>query len=445
MKWVGLLLGTAAAVPGVSALMPGMGIRPWHILVVGAFVIAVAQATPAAVPRLRIVGLDVMVLLYTLSAVLAEYTNAGDLGFAFNLVGAITPLFYLVGYFAARLIIENRSSARSFLTAFALPAVPVAVLAVLQLGSPTFSLLVLKFAPGPSLSARIGDGSLIRATGLVGHWTGMGFYFCTALAAGCAALLLAEKGSKRVTVPLATALLAAAFGAIASLTLSVLATVVVIGFVTLWVIGIRISRVIGFGTIALLGYWQFGDYLDERFTQQTAHRPEYLPGWIPNTIAYRWKIWTQQTIPAIEERLWTGWGSDVYAGSWKPRQLVWGSPESQWFGAAISGGIVVAVMLGVTLLVAVWYMLRGTRSADARWKLPIGALLVLALVASLTVPAFTNRGLPIGLWVLFGVVLAVDCAFPRRGGRVCEASPIEQERTTQTPAASASHCPVPPA
>ena len=135
---------------------------------------------------------------------------------------------------------------------------------------------------------------------------------------------------------------------------------------------------------------------------------------MPNTIAYRWKIWTQQTIPTLEERSWTGWGSSVYTGSWRPRQLVWGSPESQWFGAAVTAGVIVACLLGLTLLVALRYVLNGAFKAPGRWKLPIAALLISALVASLTVPAFTNRGLPVGLWVLFGVVLALDAAFDSR-------------------------------
>ncbi|WP_147283506.1 O-antigen ligase family protein [Rhodococcus sp. AG1013] len=410
VRWVGLLLGVAAAVPGVPALVPVLGIRPWHMLVAVAILVACTQAASAAVPRLRITSLDIVVLLYTLASVLAEYTNSGDLGYGFDLVGAVTPLFYLVGYIAARLVIDSRQSARAFLTSFAVPAIPAGILSVLQLGSPAFSLMVLKIAPGPGLSERIVDGRLIRATGLVGHWTGLGFYFCTALAACCSAVLLAERGQRRFTLPLAAALFASAFGALASLTLSVLATVAVIVLVTLFVMGIRISRVVGLGAVVLLGYMQFGSYLDERFTQQTAYRPEYLPGWVPNTIAYRWKIWTQQTIPAIEDRFWTGWGSSVYTGHWRPSQLVWGSPESQWFGTAVASGVIVAVLLGLTLLVALRYVLRGTAERRARWKLPIGALVVSALVASLTVPAFTNRGLPIGLWVLFGVVLALEFA-----------------------------------
>lgn len=411
--WVGVLLGLAAAVPGVPPLLPMFGIRPWHMLVAAALVLALVRCARGTASNLRISGLDVALAVYVVAAALVEYTNAGDLGFAFDALGAVTPLFYVVGYLAARLIIASRDDARVFLTAFALPAFPVGVLSVLQLGSPSFSLLVLKIAPGPGLSERIVDGRLIRATGLVGHWTGLGFYFCTALAAACAALLLVAPGRKRLTLPLTVGLAGSAFGALSSLTISVLATVCLIGLVTLIVVGIRVGRVLALGAVALVLYLQFGDYLGERFTQQSAYRPEYLPAWVPNTIAYRWKIWTEQTIPVIADRPWTGWGTSLYTGTWRPRGLVWGSPESQWFGMAIASGIVVTVLFGVVLLAALVFAMSGIRSTAGRWKAPIATLLVAAIIASLTVPAFTNRGLPIGLWVLFGVILAVRDASHR--------------------------------
>ncbi|MFD1810854.1 hypothetical protein [Rhodococcus gannanensis] len=423
--WVGLLLGIAAAIPGVPALVPVFGIRPWHMLVGAALVLALMQCARGTMSALRITVLDVVVVVYVLASVLVEYTNSSDLGFAFDPVSAITPLFYVVGYLAARLIIASRPDARTFLVAFALPAFPAGVLSVLQLGSPAFSLLVLRIAPGPALSERIVDGRLIRATGFVGHWTGLGFYFCTALAAACAALLLSPRGERRITLPVGAALIGSVFGALSSLTLSVLATVTLIALVTLAVFGIRLGRVLALGAVALVCYLQFGDYLDERFSQQTAYRPEYLPGWVPNTIAYRWKIWTQQTIPAIEERMWTGWGTNLYTGSWRPRQLVWGSPESQWFGTAVASGVVVAVLLGLVLICALGYLLVGVRSAEGSWKAPLAALLIAALIASLTVPAFSNRGLPIGLWVVFGVVLAVwEVSRRDHGVRVECGSPV---------------------
>lgn len=410
---VGVLLGLAAAVPGVVSFIPAFGIRPWHILVCGALALALASTPGTVLRRVKITSLDVAVVLYACAYVLVEYSNSIELGFRLDLVAALSPLFFLIGFYAARTAVCSVETARRLLIGFALPAVPAAVVAVLQLGSPAFSAAVLRVAPGPGLEARLADGRLIRATGLVGHWTGSGFYFCTALAAACTALLLCKRRGLRPPPVVMISLVAAVFGAVSSLTITVVLTALAVVIMTLVVVGVRAGRIAA--VLGLIGvvYFQFGSYLSERVEQQTAYRSEYVPAWVPNTIAYRWKIWTEQTIPVIRERPWSGWGTNVYNSADRPRQLAWGSAESQWFGGAISSGIVVTALLAVTLLAALILVARGSTKQNGRWKLPMLGLLVSTLLASFTVPLFTNRGLPIGVWVLFGVVLALDAALSR--------------------------------
>ncbi len=410
---VGVLLGLAAAVPGVVSFIPAFGIRPWHILVCGALALALASTPGTVLRRVKITALDVAVVLYACAYVLVEYSNSTELGFRLDLVAALSPFFFLIGFYAARIAVDGVASARWLLTGFATPAIPAAVVAVLQLGSPAFSAAVLRIAPGPGLEARLADGRLIRATGLVGHWTGSGFYFCTALAAACTALVLCKRQGFRVPPVTMISLVAAVFGAVSSLTITVVLTALVVVIMTLVVVGVRAGRIAALLGLVAVVYFQFGDYLSERLEQQTAHRSEYVPAWVPNTIAYRWKIWTEQTIPMIRERPWSGWGTNVYNSADRPRQLVWGSAESQWFGGAISSGVVVTAMLAATLLAALILVARGSTKENGRWKLPMVGLLVSVLLASFTVPLFTNRGLPIGIWVLFGVVLAVDAALSR--------------------------------
>lgn len=375
--------------------------------------VALASTPGPVLRRVKITSLDVAVVLYACAYVVVEYSNSTELGFRLDLVAALSPFFFLIGFYAARAAVYSVDTARRLLIGFALPAVPAAAVAVLQLGSPTFSAAVLRIAPGPGLEARLADGRLIRATGLVGHWTGSGFYFCTALAAACTALILCKRQGVRVPRVTMISAVAAVFGAVSSLTITVVLTALAVVVMTLVVVGVRVGRIAALLGLVGVVYLQFGDYLSERLEQQTAHRSEYVPAWVPNTIAYRWKIWTEQTIPVISERPWSGWGINIYNSVDRPRQLAWGSAESQWFGGAISSGIVVTALLAVTLFAALILVARGSTKEGGRWKLPMVGLLVSVLLASFTVPLFTNRGLPIGVWVLFGVVLALDAALSR--------------------------------
>ncbi|MGA4689318.1 O-antigen ligase family protein [Rhodococcus sp. AB351] len=408
---MGLLLGLAAATTGVVSFLPMFGVRPWHIFAGLALVIAILSTPAGTVRSLRLGLLDLAFGLFAVGSLLAEFINSSEVGY-FDFIGAINPAFFLVGYFAARIAVTGRSSAYEALRMYCIPAILAGLVSVAQLGSVSFSQLVLRIAPGPGLQSRIIDGRLIRATGFVGHWTGLGFYFCSVLAAGCAALLLARNLGGRPPRSIYWCLGAAVLGAVSSLTLSAIMTAVAIALVTMFVIGLKPSRLLILAGVALVVYMQFGSLLGERVTQQTAYRKEYVPDWVPNTIAYRWKIWTEQTVPVLQERLWTGWGSNIYSTADRPRRLVWGSPESQWLGTAMTSGMLVAGILGVTLIVALLLIGRSAwSSVQSRWQLPVGVLLSCALVSSFTVPVFTNRGLPVGLWFIIGVVVAAGATY----------------------------------
>ncbi len=402
---VGALSGLSASVVGVPSVIPSVGLRPWHILAIAALFVAVG-ASKNSPGILRLSWLDLSLLGYAAVCILAEIYNASELEYPIDVGTVLSPLYYLIGYYAARITIESRVSAGVFLGAFAAVSIPMSVVSLGQLGSAEVSRAVLAIAPGPGLEARIEDGRLIRATGFVGHWTGLGFYFCACLAAACmATLLLAPTG--RIPWILKGAIVFAFLGALSSLTLSVLTTAILIILGLLAVRGLKVSTLWSVGAVTVIAYLKFGEYFEDRIDQQTAARLEYLPSWVPNTLAYRWRIWTEQTIPVIQERLLTGWGSNLYSGRDRPRILVWHSPESQWFGSAISYGIIGAVSLAMVLVATIYYFAYRVRMVEHRYKLPGLMLIVGSTVASFTVPVFTNRGFPVALWMLLGVIVSV--------------------------------------
>lgn len=411
---VGLLLGLASATPGVISLVPALGIRPWHVLVGAALVMAVVAAPAQRLRHLGVTPLDISVAVYASAFLVIEYFNAGELGFRLEPAAALSPFLMLAGFYSARLAITSLPSARTFLIGFGLPAIPISLVSAFQIWSPSVNEALLRVAPSSGLANRLVDGRLIRATGFVGHWTGLGFYFCVVLAAACTALVLFLRAGQRPPASVNYILAASALGAVSSLTISVIATAMTIGLATVLAIGAKVGRVVALAAACGLLYFQFGDQLSDRVDQQTTRfSSEYVPSWVPNTVAYRWEIWVEQTIPVIRERMWTGWGTNIYSSanrSDRPVLLAWSSPESQWLGSAVASGVVVSALLAVTMLVALRMMSHGSLAPGGRWRIPMVALLVCVIIASFTVPVFTNRGLPIGIWILFGVVIAVGTA-----------------------------------
>jgi hypothetical protein len=161
------------------------------------------------------------------------------------------------------------------------------------------------------------------------------------------------------------------------------------------------------GLVAIALYWQFGSYLGERIDQQTAYRPSYVPDWLPNTLAYRWRIWSEQTVPVIQERLMTGWGADLYSGRQRPSLLVWHSPESQWFGVLVMYGLIGFLALIFVAVRSLWVAgMMSFRPGGSHW-LPIFILFIGAAVGSVTVSVYTSRGYPVAFWVLLGLLLGV--------------------------------------
>jgi hypothetical protein len=310
----------------------------------------------------------------------------------------------------ARAAVRNVTELRQFLVGFVTPAVPVAVITAAQLFVPGAAALVLKVAPSSGLDSRLADGRLIRATGLIGHWTGLGFYCCAILAAVGTLYLLrpdGQPGPRMTTWAGAAALV----GILATVTFSVLGAAVVVALATAIALKLRTRVLFLLLLTGSIAYPIFGSAFRARLEQQSAYSESTLPQWVPNTLAFRYRIWTEETIPAIQLRPSTGWGSGIYGtadpGRVIPRELVWRSAESQWLHTAISFGVAAAVLLALVTLTQCSSLYRLRTAPGASASRPVLALFVAAFAASMTVPVFTNRGLPVAAWALFGAITAV--------------------------------------
>ncbi|KIQ17602.1 O-antigen ligase family protein [Rhodococcus sp. MEB064] len=413
---VGLLLGTASAAVGVRSIVPGIPLRPWHILVFAALVLAWTAHSRRTTPRIRPLLSDVALLAFVGLSVAVELWNVATSDIQASITNAIYPLYFLVGYAAVRLVVRHRTDAMALLVAFTIPVVPSAVAALAQLASRDLARLVLTVAPAGGLSDRIDDGRTLRSTAFIGHWTGAGMYFCAILAAvGCVLLMRPRRRSALVMVW--TAAVAAIAGALASATISVIATAAALCLVTAVAGGWRPLVFLSTSGIVAgaLSFVLTRPVLQARVDQQTTPArtssgpptgPVADPGssWIPSTLAYRYRVWTEQTLPAIADRPVTGWGADVFGSSARPPVLAWGSAESQWLGVALSFGVpaMVVFVLVIAAIASVLY-----RSAS-RMSAPVMTLFACSVASAFIVPVFTNRGLPVPFWILLGVVVALS-------------------------------------
>jgi hypothetical protein len=144
-----------------------------------------------------------------------------------------------------------------------------------------------------------------------------------------------------------------------------------------------------------------GSLLGHRLeTQFTTSAGTGRPALVPQTLAFRWTVWTQQYIPAVEKAPLTGYGVVL------PSSIEWAFPESQYITFLIQGGVPLLAMFGVLF----WAMVREARRT-ARSDDPIdralGEGLLVAVVALAAVnfiwPFLSNGGLPQMLWCLFAL------------------------------------------
>ncbi|GAA4062177.1 O-antigen ligase family protein [Agromyces indicus] len=405
---VALLLGCAAAATAVPAVVGG--VRPWHLLVILALTLASCN-NPTGLARLRLGGIEILAVLLSGWLFFAELANSHELRFGAEPVSATLPVFLLLAYWASRIALAGTSDVAPFLRSFVAPGYFVALLAIGQALLPDQFRFVTVLAPSEALEARFDTTILIRATGLTGHWTGFGHYITVCIAVACI-LLLTRGANARASFRTFIGLGVLLAGAFATTTFTTIGVSLVLVALTVVLNGVRLDVVLAAGIAAAVVIWVFGDIFFGRWAEQGVGqvRIEGIPSWTPNTIAYRIKIWAEQTLPAISERPVTGWGSGLYSfsdpGRLYPRNLVWGSAESQWLASSVQSGIPAAVLV-LALYVAVLVRLSPHKTnMPQQARAVFRALVIATIVASMLSPALTNHGFPVAFWAALGALVS---------------------------------------
>lgn len=421
------MLGVAAATVGVESPVSTIPLRPWHILVIIAVLIALhSRVSSGSVQKIldsRLLTLDVSFILFVIGTSFIEVSNSTILGFKPNLNSQIEPIFWFLTYFAARTIVEDVTSAISVLKGLVFPILVVAPISVAQLigYSPVLEFTVSNVT-ADGLEGKLERGRSIRAVGLVGGWTSFGAYSSGVFAVAMA-LMIAEK--RELTKPSQYPIwiiIASVVSVITTLTFGPIIAFLIVWLALVRYLGMKPSKLISLisaGIIFTTFFWVYvSDRFNEQFTVQARYQ-SWLPEWVPNTIAYRVEVWRNQTIPAILERPLTGWGRGVYdaalgggisseATRVTPTTLIWTSPESQWFAIMMTSGIF-GLMLLFFLLVCAWNIFfKGLKQQQSSWlSLPSFWLFISNIGIAFTAVSLTNKGFTGVFWPLVGVSVAL--------------------------------------
>jgi hypothetical protein len=299
---------------------------------------------------------------------------------------------------------------------------PVAALALLQRGGAPGVPGLLRYLTGVDLSTDYSYSLLHRATGPFPHWQMLGAYLLVVVLVAVALLL--DPQSRVLRRPLLVGILALDCAALVE-TVSVtplLATLV--GTIVLAARYGRTRRLLPWLALAcVVGGAVFGSLLSQRAQLQYATSPGQSNGLVPQTIAYRYDVWTTQFLPALTGRWLTGWGPCCSTPTDLPSGLGWDFTESVYLTLLLRGGVILlagyAVLMWAFASVSRRAAREPARPAADRAAANVLFFLVLALVPLQWIePYFIDDGLPQLVWGLAGLLMATGAtAAPTRRGR----------------------------
>lgn len=401
-----------AVVPITSGLRSGWPIpqvRLSEVLIAGVAVIVLLSARLADTVAWR--QIDWLLLVWcVLWGVMGAY-NAVRLHQGLPLRTAevlIGPFQYLLLYRAVATSLVGESHRRRATAVLMWASVPVSLLALAQqLRLHAISAFIVN-ATGSSVFSTYAYHYFARATGPFDHWTPLAGYLLIIMLTGFALLLGGDPPLRRGHLQLI--LLLAGIGLLLSAELSALAGLVV-GAIALG-LGYRktkeMGRWLGIGCVVLAV--AFGSYFLQRIHTEFGASSTLVGSgrhaWIPQTLSFRWQIWTEQYFPAIGQSPLVGWGPQL------PPTVRWPDSESQYVTLLMQGGC--ALLL--SFLAVLWavrdtarQVLRspsGRISAFDRDLARTAAVLVpIGAIISLVFPYFTDGGLPAPFWVVVALMV----------------------------------------
>jgi hypothetical protein len=396
-----------SAVPALAGLDRGLlipGFRISEVLIVGVALLVLPTRRGAPWRAFDWVALAYVLCTFTFG--LFDLSDRGAAIFSKDLGTLVGPLEFLLLYRVTLVTAGHADVRRAMLKWMMLASVPLAVLGVMQWANVLGTRTLASAYAGETDNLKAYH-TFYRAAALFGQGHQLGDYLLVMILFGAAFLFDPRQSPfRRRTLLAILALDGVALGTTATIAPIVAA---VIGFLLLAHWYRRLGRALAAVLVAiLLGALMFSSVIAAREKQQfgseTQGRSAVLAGSaasgvVPNTIAFRWEVWTKQYVPVIERHLVTGYGPDLPPGS------VWAFTESAYVTVLLRGGLPLLALFGWLL----WSVTREARKVTGDRRPVARAMCVLTvLVVFMQIEGndLMDAGLAELWWGLAGVILA---------------------------------------
>ncbi|MHB1884850.1 MAG: O-antigen ligase family protein [Acidimicrobiales bacterium] len=322
----------------------------------------------------------------------------------------IGPFQFLILYRALAVTLRHSAERRMAITCLLFGTIPVDILVYLQqTGSHSVNRLIARMTGG-SVFQSFAYSYFARATGPFSLWTPLAGYLLVILLVGFSCLLF------RVELPISRRvvgliLLLAVVSLILSAEISALAGAIG-GAVLLGIWAGRQKQMLRWLLTALIVGTVFGgSYFAKRLsTEYVTVAGSSRNPLIPQTISYRWQVWTGQYFPAIEQRPLTGWGQYL------PPTITWPYTESQYVTMLMEGGFPLLLLFAGEMIALYSQSRRQARRTDlpdsevpAAVGNAVAAVVVMLVAMDAIYPYMTSGGLPEPLFVAAGIAAASIC------------------------------------
>jgi hypothetical protein len=399
-----VLVGLVPVTSGLARGIPLPGLRLSEVLTVGIAVclLLFADAKRDARWRLLDTAAIVFVLAHFSLSLIAAYADSRALsGEDLNIL--VGPLQFYLYYRALALTLTTPRLRGLALVVLLGASIPVSI-----------SVLAQQVLPGVdaalhSLTGYVRDAdtstTLSRATGPFAHFQVLSAYLTAMILIAVSTLLYGRE------IPRSRPIAIAALGlAIVALVQTVTLTSMIgalVGSLALVASHPQRWRMLAAvaATVTLLAV-AFAPLLATRIDEQTAtvtsNRASARNPLVPQSVAFRYDIWTKDSLPAIREHLLLGTGPTI------PDSVGWRSTESMYITLLFRGGV---VLLAVWLALMAAFIHAGRRrfdSPDVAQRVAGRALVTLVavlLVMQLIQPYLTYGGVSHVVWLLAAMVV----------------------------------------
>jgi hypothetical protein len=138
--------------------------------------------------------------------------------------------------------------------------------------------------------------------------------------------------------------------------------------------------------------------LEEQYSDSAATNSQTI---VPQTIAFRWEVWTTQFVPVIKENIFLGYGPTL------PPRLFFGYQESLYITFLLRGGVILLLVYLAVMGALAARARRLTSSDDTEQRVlarAVFAAVVLLLVIDTIATYFIDSGPAPLLWTLAGLM-----------------------------------------